>query len=170
MGEPDGFREFVAVRSRTLLRIAWLLTGDWHTAQDLVQTSLLKTWPRWNGLSRRDEPELYVRRVMINTYASWWRRRWNSEVPTGVLTDQPGPTDAYADADLRAALLPALAQLPRRQRATIVLRYFDDLTEAQTADVLGCSVGTVKSQASKALASLRLSPTLASLIPEEVTR
>lgn len=76
---PEGFAEFVASRSPALLRSAWLLTGDWFTAQDLVQVSLAKTWPRWDRVLRRDDPEVYVRRVMFNTYATWRRRRWHGE-------------------------------------------------------------------------------------------
>ncbi len=170
MSEPEGFREFVALRSRSLLRTAWLLTGDWHTAQDLVQTALAKTWPRWGRLTRQDQPELYVRRVMVNTYATWWRRKWRGEVPSETLADDAATGDLYGDVDLRETVQAALASLPRRQRAAVVLRYFDDLTEAQAADVLGCSVGTVKSQTSRALAKLRVSPLLATLMPEEVTR
>jgi RNA polymerase sigma-70 factor (sigma-E family) len=169
VGEPVGFREFVAARSRSLLRTGWLLTGDWHTAQDLVQTALAKTWPRWEGLTRRDEPELYVRRVMVNTYATWWRRRWRGEVPTEALPDSPTADDEFAQVDLRQAVQAALAGLPRRQRAVVVLRYFDDLTEPQAARVLGCSVGTVKSQTAKALAKLRTSILAEALVPEEVT-
>lgn len=169
MGEPAGFREFVATRSRSLLRTGWLLTGDWHTAQDLVQTALAKTWPRWEGLTRRDQPELYVRRVMVNTYATWWRRRWRGEVPAEALPDSPTVHDDFAQVDLRHAVRAALAGLPRRQRAVVVLRYFDDLTEPQTAQVLGCSVGTVKSQTAKALAKLRTSVLAEALVPEEVT-
>jgi RNA polymerase sigma-70 factor (sigma-E family) len=168
LNEPAGFRDFVDTRSRSLLRTAWLLTGDWHTAQDLVQAALAKTWPRWNSLTRRDEPEVYVRRVMVNTYATWWRRRWRSEISSGELPDDADDHDVYAAVDLRNAVQSALATLPRRQRAVIVLRFYDDLTEAQAARVLNCSVGTVKSQASRALAKLRVSPVLGALTTEEV--
>lgn len=168
MSEPPGFRDFVYTRSRSLLRTAWLLTGDWYTAQDLVQAALAKTWPRWNSLTRGDEPEVYVRRVMVNTYATWWRRRWRAEISSGELPDEPGDQDVYAAADLRDAIQSALATLPRQQRAVVVLRYFDDLTEAQVAQVLNCKVGTVKSQASRALAKLRVSPVLDALMTEEM--
>ncbi|BEP13963.1 SigE family RNA polymerase sigma factor [Acidothermaceae bacterium B102] len=160
MQEPDGFREFVASRSRALTRTAWLLTGDWFAAEDLVQTSLAKTWPRWERLVQDGAPELYVRRVMINTYATWWRRRWRHEVATQDLPDAVDRDDVYAQVDLRSVLSAALAGLPNRQRATIVLRFMDDLTEAQTAEVLGCSIGTVKSQTAKALTHLRHYPGL----------
>jgi RNA polymerase sigma-70 factor (sigma-E family) len=157
-----GFDEFVAARGAALWRTAWLLTGDHHRAEDLVQTALGKAWPHWRRVDDGGSFEAYVRRVMFTTYVSWWRRKWNAELPTG---DLPEPTDGTADTATRFGLqhdvATALAALPRGQRAVIVLRYFDDLTEAQTAEVLGCSVGTVKSQASRALAALRSSPALA---------
>jgi RNA polymerase sigma-70 factor (sigma-E family) len=158
VSEPDGFRDFVAARSRALERTAWLLTGDWHAAEDLVQTALAKAWPRWSSIVRQDAPELYVRRIMVTTHASWWRRRWRGEVATGTVAEDGAVMDIAAEADTRHAVREALATLPPRQRAAVVLRYFDDFTEAQTAEVLGCSVGTVKSQVSKALAKLRVSP------------
>src|SRR3954447_4076424 len=163
MSEPDGFREFVAARSRALLRTAWLLTGDWATAQDLVQTALAKTWPAWSRITRTDDPEVYVRRVLVTTYATWWRRRWRAETPVGELPEPIGP-DAYEESDRRAIVSSALSTLTRGQRAVVVLRYFDDLTEAQTAAALGCSVGTVKSQHARALAALRTSSSLAELV------
>jgi RNA polymerase sigma-70 factor (sigma-E family) len=164
MDEPDGFREFVAGRSRALLRTAWLLTGDWASAQDLVQTALAKTWPAWSRIRRTDDPEVYVRRVLVTTYATWWRRRWRGEAPAAVLPDTSTAPDAYEEADRRAVVAAALATLTRGQRAVVVLRYFDDLTEAQTASVLGCSVGTVKSQHARALTALRTSAPLAELV------
>ena len=171
MDEPEGFREFVATRSRALLRTAWLLTGDWALAQDLVQTALAKSWPAWGRIQRSDEPEVYVRKVLVTTYATWWRRRWRGETPHEVLPEHPADGDAFDEADRRAVVASALAGLTRGQRAVIVLRYFDDLTEAQTAAALGCSVGTVKSQHSRALAVLRTSEPLAELVGliEEVT-
>ncbi|MEN3362155.1 MAG: hypothetical protein V7637_6137 [Mycobacteriales bacterium] len=155
MREPDGFREFVQARSPALLRAAWLLTGNRDTAQDLVQTALARTWPRWHGLADRNNAEAYVRRVMVTTYATWWRRRWRDEVPTEQPPDAPAGSDQFAAADLRAEVAAALAMLPRRQRAVIVLRFYEDLSTAQTAYALGCTVGTVKSQTAKALARLR---------------
>jgi RNA polymerase sigma-70 factor (sigma-E family) len=155
--EPIGFREFVATRQRALLRTAWLLTGDWHAAEDLVQAALARTWPRWESIVRRDQPELYVRKVMLNTHATWWRRKWRGELPAEQVPDAAG-ADEFGAVDNRTAVRAALAALPARQRAAVVLRYFDDLTEAQAAEVLGCSVGTVKSQTSRALAKLRTSP------------
>jgi RNA polymerase sigma-70 factor (sigma-E family) len=157
-----GFEEFVAARSPALLRTAWLLTGDDGLAQDLVQTALAKAWPRWAAI-HRDDPEGYVRAIVANTYATWWRRRWRGEVPTETLPDLVSAPDAYVAADLRESVRRALAVLPRGQRAVVVLRHFDDLTEAQTAAALGVSVGTVKSQHARAMTTLRSSPHLEGL-------
>src|SRR5215831_6055424 len=149
MKEPEGFRDFVAARSGALVRSAWLLTGNEASAQDLVQLALAKTWSRWNHVVRKDSPEAYVRRVMMTSFLTWNRRRWHGEVPVGSVPDRAHPGDEFATADLRGSLRAALMELPRRQRAVIALRYFDDLTEAQAAAALGCSVGTVKSQSAK---------------------
>jgi len=148
-----GFAEFVGARGQALQRTAYLLTSDWALAEDLVQTSLARAYPRWQWISG-DDPEAYVRRVLVNTWSSWWRRRWRGEVSTGELPEHAAP-DAFASADRRGALRDALARLPKRQRAIVVLRYHEDMSEAQVADLLGISVGTVKSQASRALAKLR---------------
>jgi RNA polymerase sigma-70 factor (sigma-E family) len=159
MQEQVGFGQFVAARSPALLRSAWLLTGDEALAEDLVQTVLARVWPRWDRIYRSDSSaEAYVRRAMVTTYANWWRRRWRAEQPTARVPEHPVPADRYAEADDRSEVRRALAVLPPRQRAVIVLRYYEDLTETQTAGVLGCSVGTVKSQTSKALAKLREQP------------
>lgn len=167
MGEPAGFREFVDALSAELLRTAYLLTGDWHLAEDLVQTALAKALPRWPRIVRRDAPEVYVRRILVTTFLSWRTRRWNGEVPTERLPDSNSP-DVEAASDARITLLAAIRTLPRRQRAVIALRFFDDLTEARTAEVLGCSVGTVKSQTARALVHLRKVPALEGLFTEEV--
>jgi RNA polymerase sigma-70 factor (sigma-E family) len=151
------FDDFVAARSRALLRTAYLLTHDHALAEDLLQTSLTKAWFAWKRIEGHPEP--YVRKILVNTYASWWRRRWNGEHPTDDLPERATEETASEPTDLWAAM----ERLPRRMRAVVVLRYFEDLTEAQTAELLGCSVGTVKSQASKALAKLRIDPALASL-------
>src|SRR5215469_6164462 len=138
LAEPDGFRDFVEARSSALLRSGWLLTGDWPSAEDLVQTALAAAWPRWASLRRQDAPELYVRKIMVNTFLRWRQRRWNGEIAPG--------------------------RLPARQRAVVVLRYFADQTESQTAAAMGCSVGAVKSHAAKALARLRDAPGLSELM------
>jgi RNA polymerase sigma-70 factor (sigma-E family) len=163
---PVEFEAFVAARSTALLRTAWLLTGDPDRAQDLLQTTLATCWTRWSRI-RSDDPEGYVRRVLARTYARSWRRRWNGEVPTEALPETAGPV--ADDADLRETVRRALAQLPRRQRAVVVLRHFDDLTEAQTAAALGITVGTVKSQHSRAMATLRRSPLLSEVLIDRTT-
>lgn len=160
--DGSGFDDFVAARSTALWRSAYLLTGDRHKAEDLLQAALVKTWRRWDRLDSRthETAETYVRRALATTYTDWWRRRWRGEVPTGDLPDDAGPDDEAARVEVRRDVLAALAGLPRGQRAVLVLRYFDDLTEQQTADALGVGVGTVKSQASRAIAALRSSPAL----------
>jgi RNA polymerase sigma-70 factor (sigma-E family) len=154
--EPPGFRDYVAARQRALLRTARMLTGNQHTAEDLVQATLERVWPRWSRVVRDGEPDAYVRRVLVNTYSTWWRRKWRGETPTSELPDVAAP-DAFAEADLADALRRLLPSLTPRQKAVVVLRFYEDLSEAATAEALGCSVGTVKSQTSKALARLRLS-------------
>ncbi len=158
MDERPDFDEFVLARSGRLLRTAYLLTGDHALAEDLLQTALTKSWFAWQRIA--GEPEPYVRKVLVNTYSSWWRRKWRGEQPTDELPEGPG-YDGHAPAsDTAHDLWSALGRLPSRQRAVVVLRYFEDLTEAETARVLDCSVGTVKSQASKALTKLRVDPAL----------
>ena len=151
------FEEYVATRGRGLWRSAWLLTGDAQRAEDLVQTALVKCWRRWDQIAADGSVDGYVRRAMVTTYTDWRRRRWSGEVPTDAI-----PDDWTADADLavRQDVLSALAQLPRGQRAVIVLRFYDDLTEVQTAAALGVSVGTVKSQTARAFKALRVSELL----------
>ena len=154
-----GFEDFVAARSSALLRTAYLLTRDHGLAEDLLQTSLTKAYLSWGRIEGNAEP--YVRRILVNTYSSWWRRKWNGERPSDELPDQVDHDERIGET---GDLWDALGRLPRRQRAVVVLRYFEDLTEAQTADLLGIAIGTVKSQTSKALASLRIDP---SLVDEE---
>lgn len=157
MGTRPEFDDFVAARSSRLLRTSYLLTRDHGLAEDLLQTALAKVWFAWSRIE--GDPEPYVRKVIVNTYSSWWRRKWRGEQPT---EDLPEVCDVdHADGSAGAHdLWEALGRLPRRQRAVVVLRYFEDLTEAETARVLDCSVGTVKSQTSKALAKLRVDPAL----------
>jgi RNA polymerase sigma-70 factor (sigma-E family) len=157
VSEADGFREFVEARSAAMLQSAWLLTGHPANAQDLLQTALAKTYLRWTHIKHPDAAEAYVRRVMVTTFISWNRRRWTAERPTGALPESAALHDPYAAAELRADVARALDTLPRRQRAVVVLRYFDDLTEAKVAEALNCSIGTVKSQTARALTALRAS-------------
>jgi RNA polymerase sigma-70 factor (sigma-E family) len=167
--DGDDFAKFVDQRQRALLRSAWLLTGDWALAEDLVQTALARTWLRWARVRRRDDPEIYVRRVLVSTWVNWSRRKWRGERPREELPDGPAPGDLATEAVARVAVRGALGSLTDRQRAVLVLRVFDDLTEAQTAQILGCAVGTVKSTMSQALARLRADRRLAE-VPERENR
>lgn len=150
------FSAFVAGASRRLLRSAYLITGDLATAEDLLQTALERAYRRWSYVRRHGAPEAYVRRIIVNAATDAWRRqRGRGNVP---LDDAHVP--ASEDAALTAlpgrdALIDGLRKLPAGQRAVLVLRYFDDLTEAETARALGCSVGTVKSQHARAMTRLR---------------
>lgn len=156
------FEDYVNARGSALLKTAWLLTGDHQRAEDLVQTALTKTWLHWAQIRHESDGayDAYVRRVILTTYLAWWRRRWTGESPTAQLPEQPAEGDDQEATAQRRDVMNALAKLPRGQRAVLVLRYFEDLTEAQTADALGCSAGTVKSQAARGLATLRSSPSL----------
>ena len=169
--ERASFEEFVAARSGALGRIAYLLTGNRHDAEDLLQSALAHSAVRWNRL---DDAEAYVRRVLYTQSVSRWRalRRRPSEL----LTDQPPQTAAAEpDREARMVLDLALRRLTPKQRAVLVLRFYEDRSESHTAEVLGCSVGTVKSQTRHALMRLRaLNPQLAQLadgrLPQEVAR
>jgi RNA polymerase sigma-70 factor (sigma-E family) len=148
------FAEFARVALPGLVRYGHALTGNPHDAGDLVQTVLEKIGSRWPSIVRNaNDPLAYTRRAMANAHISHWRRT-RRENPVAELPEQPGPVERYSFED--EPLWQALRALPPRQRAVIVLRYYDDLSEAQIADALGVSQGTVKSQASKAMASLRL--------------
>jgi RNA polymerase sigma-70 factor (sigma-E family) len=162
--EDERFRLFVKEQWGPLSRTGYLLTGDRGTAEDLVQAALEKTHRHWGRILRRDAPEVYVRRVMVNTAISWRRRRRVVEVPLLAADAELAP-DPYVRAEHHHQILLALRQLPPKTRAILVLRYYEDLSEADIARVLGCSVGSVKSQASRGLARLRaqLQPTTMSV-------
>ncbi|MBB2890408.1 SigE family RNA polymerase sigma factor [Flexivirga oryzae] len=155
--EPPGFSDFVAARGPSLVRTATLLTHDHAAAEDLVQTALAKAWPKWE---RTEQHEAYVRKIIVHEFARGWRRKWRGEIATETLPERPHPdgTDTVA---AREDLMRALAGLPRKQRAVIVLRYFHDYSEADIAAALGISTGTVKSHASRGLAALRVSSDIA---------
>ena len=157
--DEAGFDAFVRARASALSRTAYLLTGDHHLAQDLVQAALLQAARHWGRI--HTSPEAYVRRAMYHQNISWWRRRRFAE---SSLTAHDGAAPT-SDSDLRLSLDQALAQLTRKQRTVLVLRFYEDLTETQTAAALGISPGTVKSTTRQALARLRaLAPELAELI------
>ncbi len=152
MDSEDGFAAFVGQWSPALLRVAFLLTGDRGLAEDLLQTALLKTSRRWSRIADHQAAYPYVRRVLVTTSASWRRRRRIGEVLTDQVPDHPKVGEELAPGRAVAAL----EALPPRMRAVIVLRYYEDLSEADTAAALGCSTGSVKSQASRGLARLRV--------------
>ncbi len=164
-GEAD-FRAFVVARQPALLRAAYLLTGDRHAAEDLVQTALSETAYRWPKLAT-EQPEAYARRVIYTRFCSGLRRRKVLvEASVADTPDRPA-ADLTESVDQRVGLERALATLAPRQRACLVLRYYEDRSEAEAAAVLGCSVGTVKSQTHDALKRLRaMAPDLSGLLPE----
>jgi RNA polymerase sigma-70 factor (sigma-E family) len=163
VGTDDGeaeFAEFAAARTAALARTAYLLTGDHHLSEDLVQATLFKTAKAWRRI--RGNPEAYARRVMYHENISWWRRRRIQEV---AVAEPPERNVADDDPALRLVLMRALARLTVKQRTVLVLRYFEDLSESQVAAAMGISVGTVKSQTRHALRRLReLAPDLAELV------
>jgi RNA polymerase sigma-70 factor (sigma-E family) len=160
------FAAYMQARQPALLRTAFLLTGDAHTAEDVVATALAKLYLAWDRIRERESVDGYVRRIITNETTSLWRRPWRRrEVASDVLPER-GHDDVYDDGRT-AAVWQAVAALPPRQRAVVVLRYYEQLSEAEIAQVLGVSTGTVKSQASRALATLRTNnPTLASGLEE----
>ncbi|MFJ9697660.1 SigE family RNA polymerase sigma factor [Kitasatospora sp. NPDC101183] len=149
----EEFTEYVASKSGWLRKVAYLLCGDWHRADDLVQETVTKLYVNWSRVSRVENLDGYTRRILVNTFLAeqrspWWRRTIRSE---------NGPDTTFCDVDLDASLdlRRALAALPPRQRATVVLRYYCDLSVDQAAEALGCSPGNVRSQSSRALGTLR---------------
>jgi RNA polymerase sigma-70 factor (sigma-E family) len=161
---PD-FAEFVRCRSSAMLRSAWLLTGgDWALAEDLVQTALSEVWKRWDRISGMEAPHAYAHKVMVNTFLRWRGRRWTGEIASGRIPETGAVTGGFGEVDTRESLRRALRELTARQRAVIMLRYFEDRSEAETAAIMGCSVGTVKSQSAKALTRLRHVPGLADVL------
>ncbi|WP_425248105.1 SigE family RNA polymerase sigma factor [Streptomyces sp. NEAU-NA10] len=155
------FHEFVRARWSRLVRTAYLLTGDVHHAEDLTQTALAKAYRSWRRISRSDNPEAYVRRMLVSCNSDRFRKRRVTEALTAAPPERARHDEAAGQVEMRGSLLDGLARLPAKQRAVVVLRYWEDLSEAEVADVLGCSPGTVKSQASKGLAKLRTYPGLA---------
>ena len=151
--DEAGYREYVIHRLDGFRRTAFLLCGDWHQADDLVSIALVKLLRHWRRVSVMEQPDAYVRRILLRTWLDERRRPWRREHPTEVVPDRPDP--AHAERDVRIDVLAHLAELPPRRRAVLVLRYFCDLSVEQTAAALGCTEGTVKSQAARALDTLR---------------
>ena len=165
MDAERSFEDYVRGRWASWFRVALLLTGDHHLAEDLVQQALLRMAGRWRQVASAGDPDAYIKRILYREHVSWWRRRRRGvpEVPAAEADrTTPDPSENVADA---VTLRGALARLAPGQRAVLVLRYYEDLTEAQTADVLGIRIGSVKSQARDGLARLRaLAPELTEII------
>jgi len=158
----ESFATFVRARGAHHLRVAALLTGSMAEAEDLVQASLVRLYRAWPRLDvTTTSPDAYLRTIIVNTRRSWWRARWRQEAPVASVPDRPDPADGGGDPADRQALgslvRSALAGLPRQQRAVLVLRYLEDLPEAEVAALLGCSVGSVKTHAYRGLRALRSS-------------
>ena len=152
----QSFAAFVRDHGERHLRVAVLLTGGWHAAEDLVQASLIKlyqAWPRVDLIG--GDPDAYLRRVIVNTYRSWWRARWRWETPVAELPEHAAGDDTADRRALALSIRQALGELPRKQRAVVVLRYLEDLPEAEVASLLGCSAGSVKTHAHRGLRALR---------------
>ena len=166
--DSAAFAEFAAARSSSLFRAAYLMVGNHQSAEDLLQEALTKTYIAWPRLRDPAAAEAYTRKAITTTAISWWRRKsWHNEKPRGEVPERP--CDNQDDASVnRDWLWNELQTLPPRQRIAVVLRFYEDLTEAQTAEVMGCSVGTVKSQVSAALKKLRakLGPDVVLIAPE----
>jgi RNA polymerase sigma-70 factor (sigma-E family) len=153
-GRSEEFRQFARDRGWPLQQTAYLLCGDWHSAQDVVQETLIKAYRHWARVKRADNPDAYVRGILLNEVRDRWRRPERA-VPVAHFPAEPAVPDASDDIARRDRLLQALLELPLQQRMTVVLRYLEDMTQVETAKSLGCSEGTVKSQSSRALATLR---------------
>ncbi|WP_438875007.1 SigE family RNA polymerase sigma factor [Winogradskya consettensis] len=154
---PVTYEEFADSRLSALLRYATMLTGDPHSAEDLVQETMVKVQLNWKRVQRSDSPDGYVRRMLTNQFielrrGSWWRRVLLRAEPDPSV---PVPSDHADRSAERDRVWSMLSGLPRRQRAALVLRYYEDLPDQEIADVLGCAVGTVRSSISRALATLR---------------
>jgi RNA polymerase sigma-70 factor (sigma-E family) len=160
VSEPE-FRDYVRARRRALLRTAYLLTRNEADAEDLVQSALAKTYLAAGRIADRSALDGYVRRALVNTHISWWRRRRVVELPVDELPDEP-VADHAVRSDLQATLRRAVDRLPGRMRAAVMLRYYHDMTEAEVAEVLGVSLGTVKSTVARAVARLRIDADLQS--------
>lgn len=150
------YEEFADSRLTALLRYAVMLTGDPHIAQDLVQETMVRVQLNWRRVARAESPERYVRRMVTNQYADWRRGSWFKRVLLRAEPQEVAVPGDHAETTVdRDQMWSWLARLPRRQRAALVLRYYEDLPDAEIADVLGCAVGTVRASISRALATLR---------------
>lgn len=163
------FSAFVAARQAPLLRFAMIVTGERHLAQDLVQDALEKARPRWHAISAMAAPEAYVKKMIVNGHLSF-RRKWSRVRLVDEFTAQPAPGDHAAQTDNRHFLAGELRKLPRQQRVVLVLRYYEGMSDPEIAEVLRCSPGTVRSYASRALATMRIELAPAATHPPRTTR
>jgi len=150
------FDSYVVNRGPALIRFGYLLTGDRHLAEDLVQDVLARVHRRWSRIERMHQPDTYLRKAVLNQYLSWRRRRSSTERAIADPPDRPvaGADHAHLHAE-RDALWESINALPRQQRAVLVLRFYEDLADEQIAELIGCSPATVRSHVSRALAQLR---------------
>jgi RNA polymerase sigma-70 factor (sigma-E family) len=150
------FEEYVRVRGPALVRLARLIAGDPHLGEDLVQEILIRAYPRWNRIVAGGQPDVYVRRMLVNAHVSWRRKRSSTEVADGAeRVERADRADVGAEATEREAVWRLITRLPPKQRVTVVLRYYEDLDDAAIAEILGCAPGTVRTHAMRALATLR---------------
>lgn len=149
------FAEWMEARQAKLLRVAYLLTGNTHEAEDLVQTALAKVYLAWDRVSAADSIDAYARKILVNEHTSMWRRLWRQRETVTDTSTYDGAVEATEYDGVAAALWDVVKSLPERQRAVVVLRYYEQLSEKETAAALGVTVGTVKSQSSRALDTLR---------------
>jgi RNA polymerase sigma-70 factor (sigma-E family) len=156
----DEFSQFMHSRWAQLVRLGYGLTGDLHTAEDLAQTAFARAYASWGRVRRADDPDAYVRRIVVNANHNRFRKVRVSELLTDSLPELSAPADGVSQRDDRALLVQELMRLSHGQRAAVVLRYWLDLSESETASILGCSVGNVKSQTARGMAKLRSSATL----------
>lgn len=163
MPRDDEFTAFAQSATASLLRLGWLLTADGHQAQDLVQSALVRTYVAWNRITG-DDPLAYTRKIMVNVHNDWSRRRPWRERSRDQLPERPATRDAHGGVEDRVALVQALQSLSRRERTAVVLRYYVNLSEAETAQIMGVSAGTVTSVCSRGLRKLRIDP------PDAATR
>lgn len=149
------FAEWMEARQRRLLRTAYLLTGNVHEAEDLVQTALAKVYLAWDRVSKAQSMDAYARKILVNEHTSMWRRMWRQRETVTDTSSYDVPVDSPQYDGVSAALWETVRSLPERQRAVVVLRYYEQLSEKEAAEALGVSVGTIKSQSSRALDTLR---------------
>ncbi|MFI6254676.1 SigE family RNA polymerase sigma factor [Micromonospora zamorensis] len=149
------FEEYVGSRGPALFRLARLLTGDEHRAEDLTQEVLSQAYVHWRKISRADRPDVYVRRMLVNANNSWWRRRSSRELVVDTFADRAQRGDLGREAADRDEMWRLILGLPERQRAVLVLRFYEDLDDATIAQILDCSPVTVRTHAMRALANLR---------------